>query len=338
METSAFDQLTVDLARKQEAAAFVAGRLAHHALRGADRDPDVLARFIAQRQGVITRPVAALMTKAAATAVDTSSGLLPASPSESAFLGQVERVSPLAQLGAVTLRGNVSVALQVSNATASWAGEQVSKPVTALSFNTVGFRPLKLIAQTVVTQELADLSIPGALPITQKALISATAGGEATALFDPASTAIANVRPASLTAGLTPITPAGDFSNNVAQVLGALSGGDPSRPVLVVSFGTAIRLQAMLRDLRELGVKVIISSAAGNCVIGVDADGVLVTSGGVDIQRGTPTVQMDGAPDSPPTAATVLTSTWQRGLVALKVEHWINWTARAGAVATLTLA
>ena len=43
-------------------------------------------------------------------------------------------------------------------------------------------------------------------------------------------------------------------------------------------------------------------------------------------------------PDSPPTASTELISTWQRNLVALKVERWINWTARSGAVATLTLA
>ena len=121
-------------------------------------------------------------------------------------------------------------------------------------------------------------------------------------------------------------------------MLNALSAGDPSRPVLAVSFGTAVRMQAMLRDLRELGVKVVISSAAGNKIIGVDADGLLVSEGGIDIRRGTPDVQMNDAPDSPPTASTVLISTWQRDLVALKVERWINWTARSGAVATLTLA
>ena len=63
-----------------------------------------------------------------------------------------------------------------------------------------------------------------------------------------------------------------------------------------------------------------------------------MTEGGVDIRRGMPDVQLDTAPDSPPTASTVLVSTWQRGLVALKVECWINWAVRSGAVATLTLA
>ena len=63
-----------------------------------------------------------------------------------------------------------------------------------------------------------------------------------------------------------------------------------------------------------------------------------MTEGGVDIRRGMPDVQLDTARDSPPTASTVLVSTWQRGLVALKVERWINWAVRSGAVATLTLA
>ena len=33
-----------------------------------------------------------------------------------------------------------------------------------------------------------------------------------------------------------------------------------------------------------------------------------------------------------------MVSTWQRNLVAVKVERLVNWTARSGAVATLTLA
>lgn len=87
-----------------------------------------------------------------------------------------------------------------------------------------------------------------------------------------------------------------------------------------------------------IGVRVVISSAAGGKLIALDADGLLVTEGGIEIQRGTPDLQMSDSPDSPPTATTVLTSTWQRDLTALKVERWISWTARAGSVATLTLA
>jgi hypothetical protein len=39
-------------------------------------------------------------------------------------------------------------------------------------------------------------------------------------------------------------------------------------------------------------------------------------------------VQMDTAPDSPPTASTTLVSLWQMNFVGLKAERWINWLKR----------
>jgi hypothetical protein len=163
--------------------------------------------------------------------------------------------------------------------------------VTSLTFTAQPLRPLKLITQTMMSEELATLSVPRAIPLVQRALVSAQAGAEASALFDSTHAGSAGVKPASIINGVTPITPAGDFPNNVGQVLSALSGGDPSRPVIVVSFGTAIRMQHMLRDLSGIGVRVVISSAASNKIIGIDADGFLVSEGGVEIVTGTPDVQ-----------------------------------------------
>ena len=338
MNTDQLDALTQHAARLDGAAAFVAGRIACHTL-GAYlvNDDAALAQFLGPRSS-IPRHLYPLVTKAAVVAVDTSSGLAPSIPGAASFLAQVDRVSPLGQIGGIEINGPVTAAIQVGGATAAWAGEGASKPITALSFAAAAVRPFKLIAQIVLSEELATLSAPSALPIVQRSLISALAAAEATALLDSASTAIAGVRPASLTAGLAPIVAAGDLAANVGQVLTGLSGGNPTRPALIVSFLTATRMQAALRDLANIGVKVIISSAAGNSIIGVDADGLLVTNGGVEIQRGQPDVQLDDAPDSPATAATVMISTWQRDLIALKVERFRNWTARPGAVATLTLA
>ena len=138
---------------------------------------------------------------------------------------------------------------------------------------------------------------PDALGIVRRALISATAAAEATKLFST-DAASAGISPAGFSTASRPSHRPAILRTTSAQVLNALSGGDPSRPVLVVSFGTAARMQAMLRDLRELGVKVVISSAAGNKIIGVDADGLLVSEGGIDIRAGTPDVQMNDAPDS----------------------------------------
>jgi hypothetical protein len=47
-------------------------------------------------------------------------------------------------------------------------------------------------------------------------------------------------------------------------------------------------------------------------------------------------VQMDSAPDSPPSAATNMVSLWQMNLIGLRAERWINWLKRrATAVAYL---
>ena len=332
--TEAFDNLTERFARTNEANAFVVSQLAHHHLRS--DDPELLAAFLAPRKS-IPRSVRALVTKAAIAPLDSSFGVAPSGPFSPAFIGQVARVAPLGLIGGLTVSAAIRGLVQISNASASWVGQGASKPVTAMTFAAAGLYPLKLVAQIVVSDELADLSSPVALQLVTPALISASAAAEAVALLDPASSAVPNVRPASLTAGLTPIAPVGDLQDNVGQVLDAISGGDPTRPVLIMTLGNALRLRN-LKDLAALGVRLVISSAAGSSIIAIDADGLLVTEFGIEIQRGTPDVEMDSEPDSPLTAATVLTSTWQANLSVLRVERWVNWTVRPGAVATLTLA
>ena len=39
-------------------------------------------------------------------------------------------------------------------------------------------------------------------------------------------------------------------------------------------------------------------------------------------------LQMECAPDSPPTGSTVLISLWQQNAVAIKAERFINWRLR----------
>jgi hypothetical protein len=39
-------------------------------------------------------------------------------------------------------------------------------------------------------------------------------------------------------------------------------------------------------------------------------------------------LQMDSAPDSPPSATTVLVSLWQNNMIGIKAERFINWQRR----------
>ena len=146
--------------------------------------------------------------------------------------------------------------------------------------------------------------------------------------------------PAALTNGLVALTPSGDLANQVGQVITALSGGDPRRPVLLVNWQSAARIAGLpgLRDLQEFGLKFVITPAAGNRLIGIDALGVSYVDDGGDEQIGTPDLAMDSAPTTPSTSATVMISAWQRNLKVIKAERWCNWARRDDAVAYLTLA
>ena len=332
------EDLTEQMERSDEAAAFIVASLApsdlrYHVKHGDPADADHYFRA----RPSISKSVA-LRTKAAVTALTTGDGLAPQSPEARAFLALADRRTVLTQLGAVTLPPmNASVTVQVGNATASWVGEANAKPISSLSFNAAGLKPNKLTTTVVGSDELFDLSLPAALQLVMRALTSALASALDTALLDPTSAAIAGVRPASLTNGLTGITPAGDYQNQAGQVLAGISGGAPTRPVFVANLQSALRLTA-LRDLESIGVRVLVTPAAGNRLIAIDADGIAVTDGGVEIVKGQPDLQMDDSPTNPSTSATVMVSTWQRNLAAVRVERYVSWVKRSDAVAFLTLA
>jgi hypothetical protein len=270
--------------------------------------------------------------KAAVSPLDAAtSGLAPTRPLVQAVLAAVDRISVLGQLGAIKVPvTNVGGAAQTVSASAYWVGEAVAKPVSALGFAALGLTPRKVVSQVVATDELLRRGLD-AVNLLERATVSPSAGALDVALLDPANAGIADVKPASLTNGLTGITPAGDFANNVGQVLNAISGGAPTRPVLVASLQSALRLAA-IPNIADY-VKVLVSPAASNNLIAIDADGIAYVDNGGDLQIGRPDIQMNDAPDSPSTAATVMVSAWQRNLTVVKLERFVNWAKRSDAVA-----
>jgi hypothetical protein len=274
--------------------------------------------------------------KAAVAVMDVSSGLAPTRPMMQALLAAVDRQSVLGQLGAVKVPSvNASGVATTTSATAYWVGESIAKPVSAMAFAALSLTPRKVVAQVVLAEELMRLATES-LNLVERSIVTADVSTLDTALLDPANAGTANVKPPSLTNGLTTIPPLLDFQNQIGQALNAISGGAPTRPTLVVSLQTALRLSALPTIANY--VKVIVSPAAANKVIAIDADGIAFTDDGGKLDIGTPDLQMDDAPTSPSTASTVMLSTWQRNLAAIRLERWISWAKRADAVAYLTLA
>jgi hypothetical protein len=305
----------------------------------AREDPEMLDYFMTARR--ISRPVQLLVKAAVAAGTTTDAtwaGPLGLSqPMEAAFIGAVDREWTLPQLGAVRVpSANIVGATQTATATAYWVGEGSPKPLSTLGFAAMSLTPRKCVADLAVSEELLTLAVPDALRLVERSAVSATATALDVALLDPANSGTAGVKPASLTNGLTTIPPLLDFQNQVGQPLAAISGGAPRRPVLIVGLQTALRLSA----LPNIGqyVRVIVTPAATNKIIAVDADGVVFSDDGGTVLVGTPEVQMNDAPDATSTASTVMVSTWQRNLKVVRGERWVNWAKRADAVAYLTLA
>jgi hypothetical protein len=118
--------------------------------------------------------------------------------------------------------------------------------------------------------------------------------------------------------------------------------------VLIMSDAVAFTLGTMVNALGQtafpgltvgggsiLGVPVVTSNVVGNQIIAAHAPSILFADDGqteIDVSEQA-SVQMDSTPDNPTNATTVMVSLWQRNLVGLRAERWINWKkARATAV------
>jgi hypothetical protein len=86
------------------------------------------------------------------------------------------------------------------------------------------------------------------------------------------------------------------------------------------------------------GMDVLVSDGVNAQIIGVDASQIAAASGSIELDgTGEATVQMDSAPDSPPTAATNVISFWQMNLAGLRAtRYWGAERLRTGAVAVIS--
>ena len=255
---------------------------------------------------------------------------------------------------------NIKVPRQTAGASAGWVGEGAPKPLSKQAFDTITFDAYKAAVIVVITEELARFSNPSAEALIRQDLTAAIAEFLDRQFLDPAITATAGVRPASITNGVTPATPSGttddalrvDIATLMATFVAAnktLAGG-----VWVMTPSDALKISQMTNALGQptfptvtgpeggtlMGIPVVTSTnitpgATGSRIFLINAADILLADGGImlDISREA-SLQMNDAPDSPETATTVLVSLWQHNLVGIRAERFINWKARrTGSVA-----
>lgn len=263
---------------------------------------------------------------------------------------------------------NISMPRGTTGSSVGWVGEGNAKPVSALAFDTVTLRWAKAAGIVVLTDELVRFSNPSAEAVVRQDLVGAMAGFLDEQFLDPAVAAVNNVSPASITNGVTPIPASGTtaddlradvkslFSTYISANLSLASAvwimsermalaiamlqnplGQPEFPGLMANGGTFMGLPVVTSESVATNVADPASPStydAGDLIILAKASEIMLADDGgvaIDVSREA-SLQMDSEPTNPTTASTVLVSLWQRNMVGVRAERWINWAKRRSGV------
>lgn len=275
------------------------------------------------------------------------------------FLRPQTIIGKFGQGGIPSLRSvpfNINIRGQTSGGSGYWVGQGKPKPLTKFDFENIylGFSKVANIA--VLTEELLRFSSPSADLLVRDALAKALIERIDTDFIDPDKALDANVSPASITNGVTPVGSTGNdaaaIRDDVRAVMAAYIAANitPSSAVWIMSATTALSLSLMMNALGQpefpgvtmnggtfIGIPVIVSEyvptvTAGSLVILANAQDIwLADDGAVVISASTEaSLQMDSEPTnaSAPVAGTSVVSMFQTDSVALKAERFINWKKR----------
>lgn len=261
----------------------------------------------------------------------------------------VDAVRPLSALGQIDPLDAplfTSLPVVVSNPTAYWVGQAEPTPHTAAAFSGEQLQPTKIAAQIAVTRETLKAGDPKSRALVLALVTQAMIRAEDTALLS--TTTATPARPAGLLEGIASSGAAtlATLSDVLARLGADVANGNPIKPRYVASFRGAGWLQGSgLHAFAQAkqggggnigGVPLIISPAAANRLVLVDAFAIAAFDGGLEIETSeNAAVQMA---DTPTAGASPLVSAFQTNAVVLRALHFLHWIRlRSDAAAYLEL-
>lgn len=253
---------------------------------------------------------------------------------------------------------NVRMASQTQGSTVGWVGQGAPKPVSELAFAEITLGLAKAAGIVVISQELARSSDPSAESIIRQDLIDTMSVFMDQQFIDPAVSAVANVSPASVTNGLTPVQSTGNtialISTDVSNLIANFINNDiaPKNPYWVMHPITAMAL-SLKRTAQDIfafpditmnggtffGIPVITSRSVpktvsgGSIIVLLDASEIFFADDGqvmLDVSEQA-SLQMNTAPSA---GAQTLVSLWQNNLIGIRAERYMNWKRRRDTAVT----
>jgi HK97 family phage major capsid protein len=255
---------------------------------------------------------------------------------------------------------NIEVPRQTSGGTGYWVGQGAPAPLTKFDFDRANLAFTKVANIAVLTSEIIRFSNPGAEGLVRNALGQALIAKLDADFVDPSVAAVANVSPASLTNGVTPVSASGvnaaAIRADIASIMNKFITANLSLKtgVWIMSPVTAMRLSLMTNGLGQpefpdismmggklQGLPVITSNyvpnsvSGGSMVVLMDASEVYLADDGtvvIDASREA-SLQMDNAPTNNASTGTgsTMVSMFQTDSVAIKAQRFINWQKRRSA-------
>lgn len=254
---------------------------------------------------------------------------------------------------------NVRMGGQDQGSTAYWVGQGKPAPVSKLNFMEVTLGIAKAAGLIVMTEELVRSSEPSAEMLVRNDLVKAIAQFLDVKFIDPNQAAVTNVSPASITNGVTPLTPTGTTSATLRADVQTLfqtfidANQDVSGATWIMSPGRALSISLMLNALGQpvfptmsinggsfMGLPVVTSNSAhlsvspgsGDMIILANTPEILMADDGqttVDASREA-SIEMSDAPGQSAAAGTgaSMVSMFQTSSVAIRAVRFINWKKR----------
>jgi hypothetical protein len=219
--------------------------------------------------------------------------------------------------------------------TGGWVTAGGAIPVQKTDFATIIEEHYKYGVIVPLSEELVTVSSPDAEATVRRTVLGGLAAAIDNQLLLPTVAAVANVNPASITAGSTEITTTGTTAAQIAADLAGMIAAvtTPGPLVWIMKPKTMYRIALVLGSQAAglpnflFGIPVIASNNSPPQIVLLDPSQILYSDSGqfdLDVSRHA-LAQLDSAPTDPPTAATVYQAAWQRNLVFIKAMRWLAW-------------
>ena len=258
---------------------------------------------------------------------------------------------------------NIKFTRQTAGTTGTFVGEGLPKPLGKMDLELLSLTWAKAATIIVMTEELIRFSNPAAEALARDDLAAGINRYLDLRFIDPAYAGVANVSPASITNGVTPIASLGTtialITDTVELAIASMITANLNLGGLVWVMNPSTALSLSLKRTTQdifafpgigpnggtfFGYPVITSnnvalsaSPTESFLVLMDPREIMVADdGGVSIDMSTEaSLQMDSAPTNP---ASSTVSLWQSNMVALRAERFINWRKRRdAAVAVITM-